>query len=100
MYIFTITKLHFLIINMFIIFIFALLYKKYGNPSHFYFRNKKDKMNMTDSLYFSLNTYSTIGYADVYPKSDFMKKIIMAEIVCLISMIILLGCSNIEIIQK
>jgi len=97
MYIFTITKLHFLIINMFIIYIFALIYKKYGNDTHFYFQDKKNKMTMIDSLYFSLNTYSTIGNNDIYAKSNFIKKIISIQIFCLISMVILLGCSSIEI---
>lgn len=97
MYIFTITKLHFLIINIFIIYVFALIYKKYGNDKNFYFQNEQNEMTMTDSLYFSINTYSTIGNNDIYAKSKFIKKIIMIQIFCLISMIILMGCSNIEI---
>ena len=100
MYILTINKVKFLLINIFIIFIFALIYKKYGNIQHFYFTTKEHQMDMTDALYFSFNTYSTIGNNDVYPKTNFMKKIIMVQILCLISMIIVLGCSNIQIFQE
>jgi len=96
MYIFTITKLHFIIINMFIIILFALIYNKYGNEKHFHFQNKQNEMSMTDSIYFSINVYSTIGNADIYAKSKFMKKVVMIQIFFLICMIILLGCSNIE----
>ena len=96
MIILTITKLYFLIINIVIIYLFALIYNKYGNEKHFHFLNKQTEMSMTDSIYFSINVYSTIGNADIYAKSKFMKKVVIIQIFFLICMILLLGCSNIE----
>ena len=100
MYILTITKIQFILINVFVVFLFGLFYKKYGTVQHFYFINNEQYMNTTDAMYFSLNTYATLGNNNIYPKTTFMKKIIMLQIFCLLCMIVILGCSNIKIIQK
>jgi len=97
MYILNLTKIQFLLINIFVIFIFALIYKKYGDEKHFYFTNKKHEMDLTDALYFSANTYVTIGNSDIIPKTNFMKKIIMIQIFILMIALIMMSSQYIKI---
>lgn len=94
MYILTLSKIQFLLINISVIFIFALIYKKYGNKNHFIFIDKKQNdMNFIDALYFSANTYITIGNNDIHAKTNFMKKIIMCQLlILLISIIMITFC--------
>jgi hypothetical protein len=91
MYILTLNKLQFLALNIIVIFLFGLIYKHYGNDKHFIFLNKNKHMNFTDALYFSANTYITIGNNDTYPKTKFMKKIIMIQMLILIVSLIMLS---------
>lgn len=91
MYLLTLSKIQFLLLNIGIIFIFALIYKKYGNEKHFTFSDKEQKqMDFTDALYFSANTYITIGNNDVHAKTQFMKKIIMCQLLLLLMSIIMI----------
>lgn len=91
MYILTLSKIQFLLINIGVIFIFALIYKKYGNENHFTFTDKTQKsMDFTDALYFSANTYITIGNNDVHAKTNFIKKIIMCQLLILLMSIIMI----------
>lgn len=91
----TTNKIHFLILNIGIIVMYGLIYKKYGDNTHFYFTNKEKKMDMIDALYFSATTYVTIGNNDIYPKTQFMKKIILSQIFFLLGSLILIGYSHI-----
>jgi hypothetical protein len=53
MYTLTFSKLQFFLINIGVIFIFALIYKNYGNQNHFTFTDKNQKsMDCTDAIYF------------------------------------------------
>ena len=91
MYLLTFSKIQFLLLNIGIIFIFACIYKKYGNEKHFIFSDKKQKeMDFTDALYFSANTYITIGNNDIHAKTNFMKKIIMVQLLLLLMAIIMI----------
>ena len=95
MYILSLTKIQFLLINIFVIIIFGFIYKKYGNNDHFVFLNNKKSMNFTDAMYFSATTYVTIGNNDIYPKTSFMKKIIMLQMLTLIiSLLMLNSCQK------
>lgn len=93
---FTITtnKINFLLLNISIILLFAIIYKKYGNINHFYFSNKIKQMDITDALYFSASTYTTIGNSDIYPKSKFMKKIILFQILFLLCSLIIISYTH------
>jgi hypothetical protein len=91
MYIITFSKIQFLLLNIGIIVIFALIYKKYGNTTHFIFTNKNQtQMDFTDALYFSSNTYITTGNNDIHAKTDFMKRIIMLQLLLLLMAIIMI----------
>jgi hypothetical protein len=86
-----INKFHFLLLNITLICIFSLIYKSYGNTKHFIFLIKNQKhMTFTDALYFSINTYVTTGNNDVYPKTKFMKNIIIVQLLLLIVSIIMI----------
>lgn len=87
----SLSKIQFLLINVLIIFIFGLIYKKYGNENNFVFINKEKKMNLTDAIFFSANNYVTIGNYDVYPKTQFMKRIILVQILILMIMLVMLS---------
>jgi hypothetical protein len=91
MYILTFSKLQFLLLNIVIIIIFALVYKKYGNENHFIFLNEhQTEMDFTDALYFSVNTYTTVGNNDIHAKTKFMKNIIMLQLFTLLMITILI----------
>jgi hypothetical protein len=91
MYILNLTKLQFIIINIFVIFIFAFIYNIYGSSDNFIFMNGQKNMDMTESLYFSAITYSTIGSNTIYPKTKFIKFIIMIQIIILLISIVMLS---------
>jgi hypothetical protein len=95
MYTLNLTKLEFLIINIVVIFIFGLIYKKYGDEKNFIFLNKKKQMDLTDAIYYSANTHITIGNNDIHPKTKFIKKIIILQIfILLITIVILSSCNK------
>ena len=48
-------------------------------------------MDLTDALYFSANTYVTIGNNDVIAKTKFMKSIIIAQILILLVTLVMLS---------
>lgn len=93
---FTITtnKINFLLLNIGIILLFAIIYKKYGYINHFYFSNKIKQMDIIDALYFSASTYTTIGSSDIYPKSQFMKKIVLLQILFLLCSLIIISYTH------
>ena len=91
MYTLNLTKIEFLIINLFIILIFGLIYTHYGTEEYFSFYNNKTNMDFTDGLYFSANTYITIGNSDIYPKTKYMKCVIMIQIFFALITIIMLS---------
>lgn len=101
MYTLNISKLEFLLINILIILIFGFIYKKYGNEKHFYFVNKNKKnLNSIESIYFSANTYITLGNNDIYPKSKLIKSIILTQIFILMIAIIMLSSFNLHVTYK
>ena len=93
---FTITtnKINFLLLNIGIILLFAIIYTKYGNHNHFYLKNTIKQMDMTDAIYFSASTYTTIGSSDIYPKSRFMKKIMLLQILFLLCSLIIISYTH------
>jgi hypothetical protein len=95
MFILSLTKIQFLLINILVIFLFGLIYKKYGNEEHFGFINKQKNMDLTDAIFFSANNYATIGNYDVYPKTKFIKRIILVQIfILIITLIMLSSCEK------
>ena len=91
MYTLSLTKIQFLILNLFVIIIFGLIYRHYGTQDNFIFLNKEKNMDLTDAIYFSANTYVTIGNYDIYPKTKFMKRLIMIQIFILLITLVMLS---------
>lgn len=59
--------------GIFIIGIFALLYWRRSGIYRSSDTEKKSNVSVWDALYFSVNTFTTLGSADWYPKDSFRK---------------------------
>jgi len=64
----------FVVMNMFILVIFASVYKSLGKD-HF-----SEEMTWTNSFYFAFVTQSTTGYGDILPKTSVCKWIVSLHI--------------------
>ncbi len=70
-------KTHLLLSYIFFIFLYATIYYILGE------NHMSRKLSFIDSVYFSATTFTTVGYGDIYPDSDF------AKIICITQQIIL-----------
>jgi hypothetical protein len=93
-------KLYFYFITLFLLIgYFALVYKNFGTipPG----QTGTEQLNWLDSLYFSVVTWTTLGYGDFRPGTDTVKLFVMTEALLgyvymgmLIGKILLLGQSK------
>ncbi len=74
---------------------FGLLYWVFGNNSTFdcFLYNKKglsvNSINILDAIYFSGVTIATIGYGDITPQNWITKFLVIYEVICGISLIVI-----------
>ena len=81
-------KIVYINVNLFLIFIFSLIYWHYGTPENLTFNpqfaDTDNNITYLSALYFSCTTHSTVGYGDITPKSKFMQFIITIHLIILI----------------
>jgi len=61
--------------------LYQFLFAYGGSGTHFNFANSTDNLNLINSLYFSTITSATVGYGDIYPKSEFSRLIVTSQII-------------------
>jgi len=83
-------KIQFLIINLSLIFIFALIYWLCGTQENFKILYSEPNLSYLDALYFSFITHSTIGYGDIVPISPLMRCITILQTICIFAYIFLI----------
>lgn len=59
-----------LIFHVIIIIIFSIIYKQIGQKHFANFADKPIKISYFDYLYFTFVTHTTVGYNDIYPKTN------------------------------
>ncbi len=81
-------KLMYIYVNLVLIFLFSLIYWRYGTPEHLTFNpqfaNNDNNISYLSALYFACTTHSTVGYGDITPKSRAMQNIITVHLTILI----------------
>jgi hypothetical protein len=83
-------KLIYIYVNLFLVFIFSLIYWYFGTSENLKFdeycadKNNKNNISYLSALYFACSTHSTVGYGDITPKSKFMQTIIIIQFIILI----------------
>jgi len=60
--------------------IYALFYYKYKTE----FNGLDNKSTFLDCFYFSFTTFSTVGYGDISPATQFAKKLVMSQQIILL----------------
>jgi hypothetical protein len=84
-------KVNYLLVNILIVCVFAVLYWLLGNKEHFVFNDGLNQTEMSPvcALYFAINTHCTIGFGDIMPKSNIIRTIIIFQCVCMIGFLFL-----------
>ena len=81
-------KLIYIYVNLFLIFIFSLIYWYYGTPDNLTFNpqfaNSNNNICYLSALYFTCTAHSTVGFGDITPKSRFMQMIVIIHLIILI----------------
>ena len=83
-------KIIFVYVNLFLIFIFSLIYWYYGTSENLTFGpqfaddNNNNNISYLSALYFTCTTMSTVGYGDIAPKSKLMQIIVIIQQIILI----------------
>lgn len=77
------SKLNFIVTNISILIFFAMIY--FSLPENSF--NKKDKLSLMDSVYFSVISHTTVGYGDIYPASNIAKFFVLCQIALVFSLI-------------
>lgn len=72
---------------------FASLYYNISqiNPDNF-----NTKISFINSIYFSIITFATVGYGDIYPKTELAKSLVSVEILCSIFTLVFLASAFIS----
>jgi hypothetical protein len=80
-------KIMYIYVNIILIFIFSLIYWRWGTEEHLTFNPQfadNNRINYLSALYFACTTHSTVGYGDITPKSRFMQNVLTIHLTILI----------------